>query len=228
MLETLPENPPPETMLDPGSTSENRPSISLPRRGRAPVDLSAASDAVLGAYMRALATAPLSAQTRCTYTSRVRQYLAWLAAAEVDADPLASTAGRDWAMRDYRTHLQAVAKRSHATVNNALAAVDDFYIRRGLGPGSAARVETPVTAPRALDKRAQIRYLRAVEACPSPRDQALALVPFYAGARIAEIVALDVNDIHRSARKGKLRICGSTAKESESGRSPSTRSCTRR
>jgi site-specific recombinase XerD len=111
-------------------------------------------------------------------------------------------------VRDYRAHLQAVLKRSPATVNNALAAVDDFYIRRGLGPASAARVEIPAAAPRALDKRAQLRYLRAVQACPSPRDQALALVPFYAGARISEIVALDVDDVARSARKGVLRIYG--------------------
>lgn len=34
-------------------------------------------------------------------------------------------------------------KRKPATVNNALAAVDDFYIRRGLGPASAARAELP-------------------------------------------------------------------------------------
>ena len=59
-----------------------------------------------------------------------------------------------------------------------------------------------------LDKRAQLRYLRAVQTCPSPRDQALALVPFYAGARISEIVALDIDDVARSARKGVLRILG--------------------
>ena len=111
-------------------------------------------------------------------------------------------------MRDYRTHLQTVLKRSPATVNNALAAVDDFYIRRGLGPASAARVEIPAAAPRALDQRAQLRYLRAAQACASPRDQALALIPFYAGARISEIVALDIDDIARSARKGVLRILG--------------------
>jgi integrase len=101
-----------------------------------------------------------------------------------------------------------VLKRSPATVNNALAAVDDFYMRRGLGPASAARVEIAATAPRALDQRAQLRYLREVQRCPSPRDQALALVPFYAGARISEIVALDVDDVSRSARKGVLRILG--------------------
>lgn len=163
---------------------------------------------VLGEYVAALASAPLSAQTRRTYSSKVRQYLAWLAGADVDGDPLASPAGRDWAMRDYRRHLQFVARARPATVNNALACVDDFYIHLGLGAGDAARVAVPVQAPRALDSRAQLRYLRAVDARPSPRDQALALVPFYAGARIAEIVALDVADVTRSARKGTLRIYG--------------------
>ena len=47
-----------------------------------------------------------------------------------------------------------------------------------------------------------------MQARPSPRDQALALVPFYAGARISEIVALDIDDVARSARKGVLRILG--------------------
>jgi site-specific recombinase XerD len=165
-------------------------------------------NAMLDEYAGALRSAPLSDQTRRTYTSKVRQYLAWLADADLDDDPLAGPDGRDWAVRDYRTHLQAVLKRSPATVNNALAAVDDFYIRHGLGPASAARIEISPTAPRALDHRAQLRYLRAVQARPSPRDQALALVPFYAGARISEIVALDIDDIARSARKGVLRILG--------------------
>ena len=165
-------------------------------------------DGVLDEYTAALRTAPLSDQTRRTYASKVRQYLAWLGDADLDANPLTSADARDWAVRDYRTHLQTVLKRSPATVNNALAAVDDLYIRRGLGPASAARVEISAAAPRALDQRAQLRYIREVQRCPSPRDQALALVPFYAGARISEIVALDVDDVARSARKGVLRILG--------------------
>lgn len=165
-------------------------------------------ETILTAYTAALALAPLSAQTRRTYASKVRQYLAWLAGAEVDGDPLASAAGRDWAVRDYRAYLQAVLKRSPATVNGALAAVDDFYIRRGVGRARAKRVELPVVAPRALSARAQIRYLRAVQACASSRERALVLVPFYAGARIAETVALDVADVRLSARKGVLRVLG--------------------
>ena len=190
------------------TTTENTTGPVGRRRGRAAIALSAPYIEVLDRYAAALRTAPLSEQTRRTYASKVRQFLAWLAAADLDEDPLADADGRDWAVRDYRTHLQAVLKRSPATVNNALAAVDDFYIRRGLGPASAARIQITAAAPRALDQRAQLRYLREVQRCPSPRDQALALVPFYAGVRISEIVALDVDDIARSARKGVLRILG--------------------
>lgn len=163
---------------------------------------------MLDDYAKALAGAPLAAQTRRTYASKARQYLAWLAGAEVDGDPLGSPEGRDWAVRDYRSHLQGVLKRKPATVNNALAAVDDLYARRGLGPARAMRVDIPDAAPKALSKRAQLRFLRAVEACPSPRDRALALVPFYAGARISEVVALDLDDVALSARKGSIRFYG--------------------
>ena len=81
-------------------------------------------------------------------------------------------------------------------------------MRLGHGPANAKRAEIPPAAPRALDPRAQIRYLRAVQASPSPRDRALALVPFYAGTRLAETVALDLDDIRLSARKGLIRILG--------------------
>ena len=180
----------------PGIASENTKRV---RRGRPAAELSEPYATVLERYAGDLASAPLADHTRRTYVSRARQYLAWLAGAEVDGDPLGSVEGRDWAVRDYRTFLQAVLKRRPATVNNALAAVDNLYIRRGLAPANAKRMEIPKAAPRALDRRAQIRYLRAVEACSSPRDHALALVPFYAGARIAETVALDVDDVRLSS-----------------------------
>lgn len=56
--------------------------------------------AILETYAAALQTAPLSDQTRRTYTSKVRQFLAWLADADLDANPLASADGRDRAVRD--------------------------------------------------------------------------------------------------------------------------------
>ncbi len=160
------------------SASENTQHGRRGSRGRAPAEVPEVFAEVLAGYVGALAAAPLSGQTRRTYASKVRQYLVWLAGADLDGDPLGAPHGRDWAVRDYRGYLQSVLKRSPATISNALAAVDDFYSRRGLGPARARRAELPAAAPRALTGKAQIRYLRAVQACDSSRDRALALVPF--------------------------------------------------
>lgn len=167
--------------------------------------------AALDAYRAALARAPLSAETARTYLSKVRGYLAWLAGTELDGDPLGERRARDWAVRDYRTHLLTVAKRAPTTINNTLAALDDFYTRRGLGPAAADRLDLPTQAPRALDAKAALRWLRAIQDHPAPRDRVLALLPFYAGLRIAEAVGLDVDDVRLSARKGTLRVHGKGA-----------------
>ncbi len=110
-------------------------------------------EAIHADYAAALQRAPVDEDTRRAYTSRVRQYLAWLEGADVDGDPLADRASRDWAVRDYRAHLQSVAKRKPSTVNTSLAAIADFYTRRGLGLPDVRRLELPQAAPRALAPR---------------------------------------------------------------------------
>jgi integrase/recombinase XerC len=167
--------------------------------------------AALRAYHKALAAAPLSSETKRTYLSKVRGYLTWLSGADVDGDPLGQRPARDWAVRDYRTYLLTVAKRAPTTINNTLAAIDDFYTRRGLGPAAADRLDLPTQAPRALDAKAGLRWLRAIQDHSAPRDRVLALLPFYAGLRIAEAVGLDVDDVRLSARKGTLRVHGKRA-----------------
>jgi site-specific recombinase XerC len=105
-----------------------------------------------------------------------------------------------------RPHLQGVAKRKPSTTNTSLAAIADFYIRRGLGQPDVRRLELPRSAPRALTPREATRWLRAVQHRLRPRDRLLALLPFYAGLRIGEAVALDVDDVRLSARKGLLIV----------------------
>ena len=165
--------------------------------------------ALLSEYAAHLEHSPLSGHSPRTYLGAVRAYLTWLQAAEVDGDPLTEAAAKDWAVRDYRSYLVTVAKRATATVDKHLAALTDFYTWRGLGqPQGVKRHKPPPRAPRALDPRAKLRYLRAVEACPQARDRAIALLPLYAGTRIAEIAALDVPDVRLSARKGDLHLVG--------------------
>ncbi len=183
------------------------PATAVPRRGRAPTVLPAHLQTVLDRYAGQLAKATmLDDDTRRAYTSRARGYLAWLAAAHVDGDPLSDPAAHDGAVRDYRAHLQTVAKRKPATINTTLAALGDFYTRSGLGAPNAARLDLPKRAPRALDARDSLRWLRAVERWLSPRDRVVALLPYYAGLRLGEVVALDTGDVQLSARKGVITV----------------------
>ena len=78
---------------DPGFASENTPSVPAVRRGRAAVELLDRYAAVVSADGDAQSSAPLAEQTRCTYASEARQYLALLAAADLDGGPLESRMG---------------------------------------------------------------------------------------------------------------------------------------
>ena len=160
------------------------------------------------AYAAQLALAPMSPESRRTYASRVRQYLAWLQATDLGADPLTEVPARDRAVRQWREHLVTSAGQAPATINIALAAVDDFYLRRGMGRTGTKRVHVPPARPQPLDRPAQLRWLRAVQACPSARDRALADIPFYAGCRIAEVVRVDVGDLDVARPQGILTIRG--------------------
>ena len=68
------------------------------------------------------------------------------------------------------------------------------------------REELPQQAPRALNQKQQVRFLRAVERCESDRDRAVALLLFYTGLRVGECSALDEDDVVMSARKGKVIV----------------------
>lgn len=45
-----------------------------------------------------------------------------------------------------------------------------------------------------------------MEARPGPRDRAIGRLLFYSGLRVSELVALDVEDLPLSARKGKVLV----------------------
>lgn len=186
-------------------------------------ELAPENAALLAGYAEHLAHSPLSGHSPRTYRGAVRAYLGWLQGADTDGDPLNDATAKDWAVRDYRSYLVTVAKRATATVNKHLAALQDFYIWRGLGqPQGVKRHQIPRHAPKALEPRAKTRYLRAGEACPNARDRAISLLPLYAGTRIAEVAALDVTDVRLSARKGEIRLLGKGEKSTARCRSTSS------
>ena len=66
-------------------------------------------------YAAALEHAPLDADPRRAYASRVHAYLAWLDfAAIAGPDPLTDPHGRDFAGRDYRSWLERLPRGPRA------------------------------------------------------------------------------------------------------------------
>ncbi len=172
---------------------------------------------VYDGYAAALDRADLDAGTRRAYASRVRSFLAWLDSAPIGGpDPLADPAGRDTAKRGYLEYLMADKQLTASTASAHLTAVDHFFEYLGLGPIRVPRSDVPPLGPgrartprgqmpprqpgaRALDAGEQDRYLRAAGRRPLARDRAIGYLLVHSGLRVSELVALDVEDVQRSA-----------------------------
>ncbi|MGH9023645.1 MAG: tyrosine-type recombinase/integrase, partial [Acidimicrobiia bacterium] len=161
---------------------------------------------VLSRYERWLKRQPLSGRTRDAYRAQVGGFVGWLASSEHGGAALSDPVVRDWAVRDYKRFVKTKRRWAPTSVNQALAAIDNFYRSLALGRPSVPREDLPQVAPRALEEGDQRALLRAVERCPSTRDRAILLVFFYAGLRLAELTGLDVDDVSVSARRGRLRV----------------------
>ena len=163
-------------------------------------------DAAVGDYDGWLARQPLAARTRDAYLAQARDFVTWLAGSEHGARALVASDVRDWAVRDYKRYVKTTKRWGPASVNQALAAIDNFYRSRGAGRPEVAREELAQTAPRALTEAEQRTFLRFVQASPSERDRAIATVFFYAGLRLSELGALDMMDVALSARRGRVTV----------------------
>lgn len=164
-------------------------------------------EVALATYLEWLTKQPLADNTRRTYRVRVSQYCDFLATYPTRyGDPLQERPARDYAVRDFKAHLQTVRRAKPSSVNLTLAALDHFYRFLGLGPPNVDREDLPQQAPKALEPDEQVRFLRAVERSASVRDRAICLLLFYTGLRIGEVAALDGDDAPVSARKGKVIV----------------------
>jgi len=157
-------------------------------------------------FERWLERQPLADRTKREYARNVRVFLEWLTdGARWDADPLIDRLARDHAARDFRRWLKVERRAAASTVNLALASLDALYRQRGLGNPNVRR-ELPVrAAPRALSQDDQRDLLRACERA-SPRDRALVVLMLFTALRLSEAVALDLDDVQITARKGRVIV----------------------
>jgi site-specific recombinase XerD len=162
--------------------------------------------AVVAKYKSWLRRQPLAQRSRDAYLAQVSSFVNWLSGSEHGGQALWDPSVRDWAVRDYKRYLKKTRHWAPTSVNQALAAIDNFYRHLGTGRPEVAREELPRVAPRSLAEAEQRRFLRAVQACPSVRDRAIGTVFFYAGLRLTELAGLDVGDLSISARRGRLQV----------------------
>jgi site-specific recombinase XerD len=133
----------------------------------------------LASYEQWLPSQPLSAHTRRTYLTQVKQYCIYLSTLHWEyGHPLQEPHACDYAVRDYKTVLKVAHLAKSSSVNLALAAVDHFYRFLELPTPQVTREDLPAQAPRALEPPEQKRFLRAVERCASVRDRAIGLLLF--------------------------------------------------
>ena len=162
--------------------------------------------AVYDTYTTWLDRQPLAARSRQAYRAQVGAYLRWLADTGDPEAALTQQDRRDWAVRDYKRQMKQERDWSAASVNQALAAIDNFYRSRQMGRPDVAREQLPRLAPRALDESEQRKLLRAVERLPSVRDRAIVTIMLYTGLRLSELAALTVTDVAVTARKGMVTV----------------------
>jgi site-specific recombinase XerD len=94
---------------------------------------------------------------------------------------------------------------SPASVNQALAGMDNLFRFLGLGAAIVRREELPRSAPRALDDEQRRLLLQAAEES-TPRDRAIVALLLFTGLRLSEAAALQIADARISARKGVVVV----------------------
>lgn len=174
--------------------------------------LSDAYEEILARFGQHLVGPLGEAQTTRNYSTRTRQYLAWLETADLstvclgeDGDPLGDEDTATYALRDYRSYLQTVRKASPATQNAHMTAIRSFYGWLGLSPTMPKQQPAGRSEPHGLGKAEEKAVARAAEKLPG-RDRLIITVMRLAGLRIGEVVALDVDDVPVSARKGHVIV----------------------
>lgn len=164
-------------------------------------------DTVLEDYVAYLARSPLAEASQTAYGKRVTAFARWLQAAEEhDATALTDPLSREHALRDYLRHLRVELRRSPATCNAHLAAVNNLTTWLGLGSAQVHAAVLPKAAPRALDEQQVRRLLRAAERRGNARDTAVLVTLLATGLRLSEVAALDLDDISLSSRKGLVTV----------------------
>lgn len=158
-------------------------------------------------YLHWLARSGYAPSTKAAYADRVNNFLDWLEQqpGEQYKEALEDEHVRNYAVRDYRRTMMVDRAYKLATVELHLSAIGSLYKFLGLGQPDVPR-QTPVhDKVKALTEDQLRAVLRAAER-RGVRDFALMMLLYATALRLAEVTALNVDDVFISERKGEVTV----------------------
>jgi integrase/recombinase XerC len=144
--------------------------------------------------------------TRRLISLDIRQFARWFAEANREKFVIGRVTMRD--VLDYRDHLRREKAQAVATVNRSLVLLRRFFgwlVEQGQIAANPAKevkqLKRQPLAPKGLD-RSPVRILREVELRQDLRANAILSVMLYGGARISDVVGLELHDLELNERSG--------------------------
>ncbi len=196
------------------------------RRPSQPV-LTDSGEAAVAAYTRYLHDEQdVSAGTRRSYLSELRQFAAWCEASWSDGHdaPVAFAPQQITTplLTQYRSYLQTVRRMQPTTINRILVGLKRYCAwatEAGLLDRDPARVVKLIPqvkgAPRHLHDAEEHALLAAVMKHGPLRDQTMLMLLLHTGLRAHELCGLQLRDVTVNKRSGVLRVRGKRNKYRE-------------
>lgn len=173
-------------------------------------------------FVRFLEGHDFSPATRQAMTFDLRKFGAWFTTANNEPLDLARVTVRD--LTDFREHLRRDRAQAVASVNRSLVTLRRFFgwlVGQGviaINPGESVKELRRVQlAPKGLDRAEVRRLLREAELRGDVRASAIFHVLLFTGARVGDLVQLDLADVaigersgsavYRFGKGGKQRTC---------------------
>ncbi len=147
--------------------------------------------------------------TRRLIARDVRQLAEWFSSSNTEPFVVGRVTMRD--VVDFRNHLRHQKGQAVATVNRSLVLVRRFFdwlAKEGHIPSNPAKsvkeLKRQALAPKGLDQSQVRRLLREIELRQDIRARALFSLLLYTGARVSDIVTLDLSDVMLNERSGSV------------------------
>ena len=162
-------------------------------------------------WLETLHTAGMNPKTLASYRRGLEHFIIWNRRSYGTDFTPSAIIQRD--VVDWRSHQQAAEAARPATINQRLAGLSSFFkwaLAQGLvskNPMEGVKsLSLESLQPKALDKRAERLFLRAVHQSDNLRDIAIVELFLGTGLRVSELLDLKLGDVEIGERSGKVVV----------------------